>query len=155
MELKHSAFLTQLYWLLGDLSEQDKQEVKDFPLDLRRMCPGPRAASTVFRTMSAQWRLVALTASKSNCRTRQNTAGKAEAQLQNLLETFPLHNRNRSISISNGHQNLAEVSSLLFSQRLDPQMRGNLSHAALERLPYAPKVLACLEARMTGVVPPA
>ena len=33
MELKLSAFLTQLYWLLGDLSEQDKQVVKDFLLD--------------------------------------------------------------------------------------------------------------------------
>ena len=33
MELKLSAFLTQLYWLLGDLSEQDKQEVKEFLLD--------------------------------------------------------------------------------------------------------------------------
>ena len=103
------------------------------------MSPGPRAASTVFRTMSAQWRLVALTASKSNCQTRQNTAGKAEAPLQNLLEAFPLHNRNRSISIPNGRQNLAEVSSLLFSQRRGSQMRGNLSHAALERLPLCAK----------------
>ena len=33
MEMKLSAFLTQLCWLLGDLPEQDKQEVKDFPLD--------------------------------------------------------------------------------------------------------------------------
>ena len=33
MGRKLSAFLTQLYWLLGDLSEQDKQEVNDFLLD--------------------------------------------------------------------------------------------------------------------------
>ena len=33
MELKLSAFLTQLCWLLGDLPEQDKQEIKEFPLD--------------------------------------------------------------------------------------------------------------------------
>ena len=138
MELKLSAFLTQLCWLLGDLPEQDKQEIKEFPLDFASNEPQAGPASTVFRTMSAQWRLVALTASKSNCQTRQNTAGKAETPLQKLLEIFPLHIRNRSISIPNERQNLADVSSLLFSQRLGSQMRGNLSHTALESLLYAP-----------------
>ena len=33
MELKLSVFLNLLYWLLGDLSEQDKQDVECFPLD--------------------------------------------------------------------------------------------------------------------------
>ena len=47
MELKLSAFLTQLYWLLGDLSEQDKQEVKDFPLDFASNVP--RAQSRIDR----------------------------------------------------------------------------------------------------------
>ena len=47
MELKLSAFLTQLYWLLGDLSEQDKQEVKDFLLDFASN--EPRAKSRIDR----------------------------------------------------------------------------------------------------------
>ena len=47
MELKLSSFLTQLYWLLGDLSEQDKQEVKDFLLDF--VSNEPQARSRIDR----------------------------------------------------------------------------------------------------------
>ena len=47
MELKLSAFLTQLYWLLGDLSEQDKQVVKDFLPDFASN--DPQAKSRIDR----------------------------------------------------------------------------------------------------------
>ena len=47
MEFKLSALLTQLYWLLGDLSEQDQQEVKDFLLDF--VSNEPRAKSRIDR----------------------------------------------------------------------------------------------------------
>ena len=48
MELKLSAFLTQLYWLLGDLSEQVKQEVKDFLLDFASNEPRAKSRSERF-----------------------------------------------------------------------------------------------------------
>ena len=47
MERKLSAFLPQLYWLFGDLSEQEKQEVKDFLLDF--VSNEPRAKSRIDR----------------------------------------------------------------------------------------------------------
>ena len=53
MELKLSAFLTQLCWLLGDLSEQDKQEVKDFLLDF--VSNEPQAKSRIDRFLNDEY----------------------------------------------------------------------------------------------------
>ena len=47
MGRKLSAFLSQLYWLLGDLSERNKQEVKDFLLDF--VSNEPQAKSRIER----------------------------------------------------------------------------------------------------------
>ena len=50
MELKLSAFLPQLYWLLGDLSGQDKQEAKDFLLGF--VSNEPQAKSRIERFLN-------------------------------------------------------------------------------------------------------